>query len=328
MPEPQVELYDDKQYRASHQASERRLALARARGRKVRRWKALGVGLLVLGLPLLLAASVVWTRAPQTPYLVVTWPKPKVPQILAPDQTVMARGGQPFEVAITNVERWDVTWKSAAAEQQGGQFGWAPAEGKGQLTAECRPIAQGWESYFAWLWPTRRVSLNAVSPVAKTNYARQLSTPREGAWIYPHIFVAGNVAWDERALPMLADAADLLPTSNADQPTRAEPGAGNWRLVSNFEGEAATPNTDATFASLHAPDIEKALPQIAARIVKKAPKASVKFVLRLDRDPQQGILRIAFDGKRERAAWVRRPGDTKGQPFTGWEKGTFKKAAR
>ena len=322
MPEPQVELYDDQQYRASHAASERRLAAARARARKARRWKALGIGLLILAVPVGLAAAVALARAPQAPYLVVTWPKPKVPQVLAPGQTVLARGGQPFEIALTNVERWDVTWKSGSAEQTGGQFSWAPAEGTGHLRAECRPLAQDWERYFQWLWPTRHVGLTSVAAVAKSNYARQISTNRDGVWVYPHIFAAGSVAWDERALPLLADAAELLPASNADQPSRAEPGAGNWRLVSDFEGEAGAPNLDATFASLHAPDIESALPKIAARIVKRAPDASVKFVLRLDRDPQQAIVRIAYDGKRERAAWVRRTGDAKGHPLTGWEKAT------
>lgn len=324
MSEPQVELYDDKQYRASHEASERRLAAARVRARRARRWKALGIGLLVLGVPVVAAAGWVWTRAPQSPYLIVTWPKPKVPQILAPGQTILARGGQPFDVAISDVEKWDVTWKSGSAEQEDGQFNWAPIEGNGQLTAECRPLTQGWESYFQWLWPTRRVQISAVSAVSKGNYARQLSTTRDGVWVYPHIFAAGQVAWDERALPLLADGAELLPPSNADQPLKAGPSAGNWRLVSDFEGEANAPNAGVTFASLHAPDLEKAMPQIAARIVKTAPQASVKFVLRLDRDPQQGILRIAYDDKRERAAWVRRAGDAKGQPFTGWADGASK----
>ena len=46
-----MELYDDQQYRISHEASERRLAAARARGRSLRRWRALFVGLLILGAP-------------------------------------------------------------------------------------------------------------------------------------------------------------------------------------------------------------------------------------------------------------------------------------
>ena len=321
MPEPTVELYDDKQFRASHEASQRRLASARARARKARRWKALVYGVLILGVPYLVAAGVAASRAPKAPYLVVTWPKPKIPQILAPDQTVVARGGQPFDVAVTDVGKWDVLWRSGSAEQQGGQFNWAPADGTGGLTAVCRPIAQGWESYFAWTWPPRRVGISAVAATSSSDYVRHISTTRDGVWIYPHIFAAGQVAWDERALPLLAGSADLLPASVADAPMQPQPGAGNWRIVSDFEGGADAPTTQGTFASLIAPDVEAALPQIAARIVKQAPDASVKFVLRLDREPQQGILLVDFDGKKARSAWVRRVGDTKGKVFTGWEDG-------
>ena len=324
MPEPTVELYDDKQFHASQQASARRLAAARARGRRMRRWKALGYGILITGIPVLVAAGVAASHAPESPYLVVFWPKPKIPQTLAPNQTVLARGGQPFDVAVTDVSRWNVNWKSGGAEQQGGQFSWAPAEGAGVLTADCRGTAQGWERYFTRLWPTRRVQIAAVSPNLVNNYVRQIQTPREGVWVFPRIFAAGHVSWDERALPLLANAADLLPASVALANTKTEPQAGSWRLVSNFEGEAEAPSGNATFASLIAPDIETALPQIAARIARSAPQASVKFVLRLDRDPQQGILRVAFDGKGERAAWVRRAGDAQGQRFTGWQEGASK----
>ena len=270
--------------------------------------------------------GVVAARAPQSPYLVVTWPKPKVPQVLAPDQTVLARGGQPFVVAVTDVEKWEVVWKSGSAEQQGGQFNWAPAEGKEQLIAQCRPLAEGWQSYFSWVWPTRRVTLSSASATSGGNYARALGTNQDGVWIYPHIFAVGNVTWDERALPLLAQSADALPAVALATQTaslRAQPTEALWRIVSNFEGEAQAPSTNGTFVSLHAPDLENALPTIAARLVKQAPKASVKFVLRLDRDPQQGIIRLAFDGKPERQAWVRRAGNTKGQPFTGWENGEF-----
>ena len=330
MNEPEVELYDDQQYRISSEASERRLAAARARARNWRRARALGIALLALAVPIAIAAVVAAAGAPGAPFLVVTWPKPKVPQVLAPNQTVLARGGQPFDVAVTHADKWDVTWKSGGAQQKEGVFKWAPAEGSGQLTALCQPRARGWESYFGFLWPEREVSLSSATAKSGGNYARQLTTGPGGAWIFPHVFALGAVSWDERALPLMASAADLLPETALNTklaPTRAQPTEGLWRLVSNFEGEATLPSENGTFASFHAPDLENSLPLIAARIVKQAPQASVKFVLRLDRDPQQGIIRIAFDGKRERQAWVRRKGDTEGQPFKGWEDGNFTPAA-
>jgi hypothetical protein len=97
-----------------------------------------------------------------------------------------------------------------------------------------------------------------------------------------------------------------------------------WHIVGDFDGNINAPATgsvEGTFASFHAPDVENALPPIAAHIVKTTPDASVKFVLRLDKDPREGILRLAFDGKRERRAWVRREGETAGGPLTGWEEG-------
>ena len=325
--QPEVELYDDQQYRVSHEASERRLAAARRRGRALRRWRALGVLAAVVGVPFVVTLGIVAARAPQSPFVVLTWPKPKSPQILASGQTVLARGGQPFEVAVTDAEKWNVTWKSGGAQQQDGVFNWAPADGVGQMTALCKPVTEGWISYFSWVWPTRQVTLRSVNATSQGNYARQLATDRQGVWVYPHVFAAGNVAWDERALPLLAQAADLLSnetSSGAAAPARALPSEGLWRLVSDFDGESAQPSKNGTFASLHAPNLEEALPTIAARIVKTAPAASVKFVLRLDRDPQQGILRVAYDGKRERKAWVRRAGDSNGKVFTGWEDGEWK----
>ena len=326
MHKPEVELYDDQQYRISSEASARRLTAARSRARRWRMVRGFGIGLLILGVPIIIAAAFVTMRAPGSPLVVVTWPKPKVRQVLAPAQTVLARGGQPFDVAITNPENWDVTWKSGAAEQKGGVFKWAPAEGNGQLKAVCQPRAQGWQSYFSFLWPARDISLSSVTAKSGGNYARQITTDGEGVWIFPHVFAVGAISWDERALPLMAEAADLLPETKLNTklaPLRGQPTEGLWRLVSNFDGESNLPSENGTFASFHGPDLEGSLPRIAARIVKEAPEASVKFVLRLDNDPQKSIIRIAFDGKRERKAWVRRQGDATGQPFTGWESGNY-----
>lgn len=326
MNEPEVELYDDQQYQRSSEASERRFAAARARARNWRRVRAIGIGVLALVVPLVVAGAVVAARAPGSPFLIVTWAKPKIPQVLAPAQTVLARGGQPFEVAITNPEAWNVTWQSGGAQQQEGVFKWAPAEGSGQLKAICQPRASGWESYFKFLWPDREVSISSATATLSGNYARQISTGEQGVWVFPHVFAQGAVSWDERALSAMANAVEALPDAQLKTQAaslRAQPTEGLWRLVSNFEGETNAPSENGTFASFHAPDLENSLPLIAAHIVKNSPEASVKFVLRLDRDPAQGIVRIAFDDKRERQAWIRRSGEAAGQPFTGWEDGKF-----
>lgn len=326
MNEPEVELYDDRQYQISGEASTRRLEAARSRARSWRRIRALGLTVVALAIPLAIAAGVAAARAPGAPFLVVTWPKPKVRQVIAPGQTILARGGQPFDVAVTGAEKWDIAWKSGSAEQNEGVFKWAPTEGTGQLTALCQPRASGWETYFKSLWPDREVSIASTTAKSGGNYARTLTTGESGVWIFPYVFAAGAVSWDERALSMMAESADLLPETRLDTemaPLRAQPNEGLWRIVSNFDGETDAPSENGTFASFHGNDLENSLPLIAARMVKSAPDASIKFVLRLDRDPSQGIVRITFDGKRERRAWIRRKGETAGTPFTGWEDGNY-----
>ena len=326
MNEPEVELYDDQQYQISGEASSRRLAAARQRARRRRRLRAIGIVVATLLATGLVASAIAAARAPDAPFLIVTWPKPKVAQVVGPSQTVLGRGGQPFEVGITNPEDWQVTWKSGAAQQKEGTFKWAPTEGSGELKVSCHPVAQGWERYFGFLWPDREVSLASVTAKSGGNYARQITTGADGVWVFPHIFALGAVSWDERALPLLGQAAEQLPQNALDSkmaPLRAQPTAGLWQLVSNFDGGADLPSENGTFASFHGPDIENSLPQIAARMVKIAPDASIKFVLRLDRDPSQGIVRVDFDGKRERKGWIRQKGQAAGQPFTGWENGNY-----
>ena len=239
---------------------------------------------------------------------------------------MLARGGQPFDVAVTHPESWDVTWKSGSAEQKEGAFKWAPTEGTGQLTALCHARSSGWESYFSFLWPDRAVSIQSTTAKSAGNYARSLTTGASGAWVFPHVFAQGAVAWDERALSLLAESAELLPETKLNTqmaPLRAQPNEDLWRLVSNFDGSTDAPSENGTFASFHGADLENALPLIASRMVKSAPDASIKFILRFDRDPAQGIVRIAYDGKRERKAWIRRKGDAAGTPLTGWEDGNF-----
>jgi hypothetical protein len=59
---------------------------------------------------------------------------------------------------------------------------------------------------------------------------------------------------------------------------------------------------------------------IARAIAKKAPATNIKFIVRSDDGKTwSGVLRLAFDGKPQRAGWVRNPGDTVATPFFWWE---------
>ena len=325
-----MSLYDEGELQASIADGERKLAMKRQQKRHdQKRLLALGA-ILAFAIPLCVVSGIVAGRAPSAPSLIVTWPKPKVRQVLAPGQTILAREGQPFSVEVTGSENWQVTWSAAGIESGGGEFTWAPAEAKSELVARCKPITEGWQKFFAWTWPRRDVSLRAVAAQKVGDYGRALENGSEGAWVYPHVFAAGSARFDERALPLLASAIPLVPSSQlAENLAQVEPNPTPqlWQIVGDFEGNSDAPRAgsiDGTFASFYSPDLENALLPIAAHIVKTAPDASVKFVLRLDKDPKEGILRLAFDGKRERRAWVRREGETAGGPLTGWEEGEAK----
>jgi hypothetical protein len=320
-------IYNEGELQAAIEEGERKLATKRQKRRSdQRRLVALCV-LMGLLLPYSAVAGIVAGRAPSAPSLVVTWPKPKVRQVLAPGQTLLARAGQPFTVEVTNPENWEVTWRAGIVESLSSEFDWAPSEEKSSLTASCRAKVSGWQTFFAWTWPRRDISLQATSAQKVSDYGRSLEAGSSGAWIYPHVFAAGSVQFDERALPLLASAISVTPQSALSDQLAAvetEPTPQLWQIVADFEGDMTAKSdaiADSTFAAFHAPDVATSLPQIAGSIVKSSPEASVKFVLRLDKDPSEGILRIAFDGKKERRAWIRRAGESAGGPFTGWENG-------
>ncbi|RYG69342.1 hypothetical protein EON80_09965, partial [bacterium] len=282
-------LYNEGELQTAIADGERKLALKRQqRIQEKRRFVVLCVVLGVL-VPFSLVAGIVAAKAPSAPSFVLTWPKPKVKQVLAPGQTVLSRSGQPFQVEVTNAEDWDVTWTAAGVESSSISTPWAPAEEKSTLTASCKAKTTGWMRYFAWTWPRRAISLQSTSAQSVGDYGRALEAGSSGAWVYPHVFAAGSVQFDERALPLLASAIPLVPQSElAGQlaPVSAQPTPRLWHLVTDFEGGSTPPAgavADSTFASLHATDLETSLPQIAGGIVKSAPDASVKFVLRLDK---------------------------------------------
>lgn len=323
-------LYDENDLESAIASGERRLARARQRQRRARRtvfWALLAAA---IGIPIAIAAGVATNRAPDAPFLVVTWPKPKIPQTLASGQTVLMRQGQPLMVTVTNANDWEINWRAGEVSDSGEDFTWSPTPEKRALNAICKPRARDWTSYFAFLWPRRDLNLSAA--FAKRGdegnaYFRSLNADEKGVWVFPHIQAVGNVQWDERALPHLGTAISLVPKSALAGELASiakEPTSRLWQLVNDFDGNTDKLSEKSTFASLQAPDLENLLPTIAAHLVKTAPEASVKFIVRLDKDPQQGIVRLAFDGKRERKAWIRRAGQKAGVPFVGWENGEFR----
>ncbi|PQV63828.1 hypothetical protein B1R32_10832 [Abditibacterium utsteinense] len=324
-------IYDQNELKTAIEDGERKLAVKRQQRRSRKRHLVILAALLGILVPFALVAGVVASHAPSAPLFVVTWPKPKVRQVLAPGQTILARAGQPFSLEVTNSENWEVMWKAAGVESGGDEFSWAPANEKSELAASCRFKANGWQQFFAWTWPRREITLQTVAARKIGDYGRVVDA-RGGAWIYPHVFAVGTIRFDERALPLLAKAISATPKSELASElavTSETPTAPLWEIVSNFDPSSPAKTValssaravDGTFAVLRAADMQNSLPQIASSIVKSAPNASVKFVLRLDQKPIVGILRLAFDGKSERRAWVRRPGESAGGPLTGWEEG-------
>ncbi|HEX8465408.1 MAG TPA: hypothetical protein VF627_12400 [Abditibacterium sp.] len=321
-----MSLYNEGELQAAIADGERKLAIKRQQRRQQKKRLMLFCLALCVLVPFCIVAGAVASRAPSAPSLVVTWPKPKVRQVLAPGQTLLARAGQPFAIEVTDAENWNVTWKAADIESGGDEFNWAPSGATGELLASCRPVTQGWQRFFAWTWPTREIALKTLAAQNVGDYGRIVEAGASGAWVYPHIFASGTVRFDERTLPLLASAIPLVPRNELSHQLAGVSGGPTprlWQIVADFEGrtDAAQSALDGTFAALHSPDVATALPRIAANIIETAPDASLKFVLRLDKDVPEGIVRLAFDGKRERRAWVRRAGEAAGGPFTGWENG-------
>lgn len=323
-------IYDQNELQSAIEEGERKLAVRRQMRRQQAKRLVFVAALLGVLVPVAILTALMSRFAPPAPLATVTWPKPKIRQVLAPGQTVLTRAGQPFSVEVTNPENWDVKWSAAGIESGGSELSWAPGAAGGDLVATCRARAAGWQSLFAWTWPRRKVSLRAVAPRKIGDYGRAVEADT-GVWVYPHIFAKGKVSFDERALQFLSLATQDLPqTALASQlaPVSEKPTPQNWDIVADFEGAAPKtfrdPRQNGTFASLRAGDIETLLPKIAGQIAQQAPDASVKFVIRMDKKPPQGTLRLAFDGKGERKAWVRRAGESAGGPLTGWESGAQK----
>lgn len=331
-------IYDQNELKQAVEQGERKLAERRQRAR---RQKKQAIFALVLGGLCLVAGAGLWLAsrraksAPRAPVLVVKWPRSKTPQVMAPGQTVFAREGQPFEVSLSDPGNWNVSWGSSGVQNTGDSFEWAPQKTGDSLLAQCRANA-GWKP--SSTPANSNLSLSAVAPqpvqasgagepfTTMLHYARTLPAGSKKVWLCPFIQASGDVLWDERALPALGDAALVIPAAasaarlagRSDSPTPAI-----WQILPSFDGTPGTGPIGATIAALQADDLEQLMPRVGAQLVRLAPDASIKWIVRLDETPPRGIVRLSFDGKRGRQAWVKRAGQSAGTPITGWEAGRW-----
>lgn len=320
-------IYDQDELKQAVAQGERKLAERRQRARRQKKRSIFA--LVLAGVALAVGGALKFASrtapAPKAPVLVVTWPKSKTSQVVQSGQSVLAREGQPFKVSLSDASAWNVSWSSSGVQNTGDSFEWAPQKDGDLLVGHCRARRSGWMGGSSST-ASHELSLRAAVPATGEEYRRTLSGGR-AVWIYPQVQASGNVGWDERALSALSECAPVIPASalasKPDVPGSA-PSPALWQIVSDFDGTTQTPAGDATYASLGAGNLESLLPQIGAALVRLAPDASIKWILRLDTSAPRGIVRLSFDGKRQRQAWVKRKGQTSGTPITGWEQGQWK----
>ncbi|HEX4149806.1 MAG TPA: hypothetical protein VHY20_12495, partial [Pirellulales bacterium] len=134
-----------------------------------------------------------------------------------------------------------------------------------------------------------------------------VNPPPGGVWIYRGILARSPVTWDDRALPLLLQVIG----------PGHDPGL-DWEVVPSFNEKSRLPEDTGSYFVPFAPDIEHDLPRLAAGMCRLQPKTSVKFIVRLDRRPPTGIVRLDFDYKGTRGGWIRRAGSSAGQPVQGF----------
>src|SRR4028119_422108 len=99
-------------YANSYGTTEQRLAAIRRRSKRQKRFVLVFI---LFGILLPLAITQVRRNAPPAPLLVITWPKPKIRQVMASGSTVLVRQGSPFEVTVSEPEHWKGQWESGRA---------------------------------------------------------------------------------------------------------------------------------------------------------------------------------------------------------------------
>lgn len=210
--------------------------------------------------------------APRNPQLLVSWPNAQKlgAATLENDATVVIRGGQPFLVTPIDAQNWDVTWHYAGARGDGLPVTWPPAGSLDSLEMNCRPRAQGWARWISWLWPTRNIVLHGTSAVS-LGAQRFVVMAQNGAPIRlsSRVVAAQNIAaeavWDERALPLLEEAARR---SSALAPgatwTIAAPSASNSSITSTQNSKNGEPSdTKSSASSPHSVSSPHSAPNVA-----------------------------------------------------------------
>lgn len=316
--DPSSNQFSPAKLKASLLRSEQRRAAARARRR--RQWRNLAGLIAVLILCGFLAWRVDVERhgGPPAPALVVIWPNAKFPQRVAGGAIVLGREGQSFRVTVPNPEQWRLQWVTSDTLAQGASALWQPTPNSAILTARCRPLANGWGRWKAWLWPERQVTLQSRLATSVGGRRYQITPPPGGLWLFPFIRAEVPVAWDEHALPSLLQVP--LPANHANESPLL------WKIVPSFEGAAPLAGDTGTYARFLGTHPETVLPTLARQIAAAEPKASIKFLINVTRDTQQpseGILRLAFDGKGERGGWIKRP-DGVNEAIKWWNKAGVK----
>ncbi|MDF2441083.1 MAG: hypothetical protein JWN98_2067 [Abditibacteriota bacterium] len=322
---------------ASIGRSKDRLASVRQRRTRQRRGLWGWVLLLVAGAG---AWQYVVRSTPAPPVLIVTWPKPKIHQTVSNGSTLLARRGSSFEVTVSDAERWDMQWADGNTRGPGAKWTWKLNNEKSTLTATCRGVGQGWRRLVAFFWPAQELTLHAQAATSLGGFRYSIVPPKGGLWLYPLTYAKTPVAWDERSLQLLSmpilPALDGLlslstpqtstavlttgaaanttpaPTSRKGTPLPDQP---MWWIVPSFSPDPKTKSVKGdigTYAKLNSKQLEDDMLRLAPLLAEQKPESSLKFMVRLDSRPPQGVIRIAFDGKRERKGWIRRPGEPNG----------------
>lgn len=312
--------------------SQQRMAVARQR--KSRQWRNLWLIMLCL----IVGGGVwFWLRGdvPEAPGLVVRWSKTKVEQRISSGSMLLARRGAVFSVTLTDTDKWSAFWQDGKSQSDKPEFRWQPTAQNATLTVRCRAKVSGFRQIISWFWRQPELTLQTMAPQSAGNGRFKIAPPKGGLWLYPFVYAKNNVTWDEDALQLLTEP--LLPalrgTLNISSPAMVPastkenvaldgrnsvgPDQPLWWIVPSFDTKAAqpAPTDNGTYASLNSRQPVEDMEKVALLIAAKRPQASFRYVVRLDETIPHAILRIAFDGKADRKAWIRRKGEASGGPI-------------
>lgn len=288
--------------KASLLRSEQRRASARAR--RHRQWRNLA-GFVTL---FALCGLALWRLnqerhgGPSAPSLVIIWPNANQPQRAVSGSLLLGREGQSFTITVPNPDAWRLQWVTSDTIAQGQNMVWQPTQDGAILTAHCHSVATGWKRLVTWLWPERQVTLQSRLATSISGRRYKITPPRGGLWLFPFIRAEVPIAWDEHALPFLLTAPQPPTASNGLSPLL-------WTIVPSFNGAAPTAGDTGTYAKFLGAHPETVVPTLARQIARAEPKASIRFLISLGGDakqPGEGILRLAFDGKGEHSGWIKR----------------------